>query len=101
VEESPAGAEVRRLSGRLGAPTVAALTRVVDEALAAGTVHLRLDCSRVEYVSSAGLAALEHAAERMRQAGGALVLRGLHEAVQVSLEVSAAGARLDWTDALP
>jgi anti-anti-sigma factor len=101
VEESPEGEEVRRLSGRLGAPTVATLTRVVDEALAAGTVRLRLDCRQVEYVSSAGIAALDLAAERLAQAGGALTLSGLHESVRVSLEVSGAGARLDWSDALP
>jgi anti-anti-sigma factor len=98
VEKSPAGEEVREVSGRLGAPTVAALARVVDEALAKGTVRLRLDCRQVDYISSAGIAALDRAAERLTQAGGALTLCGLHEAVRVSLEISGAGARLARSD---
>ena len=93
--------ETLRLSGRLGAPTAGALTRALDEVVRSGRTQVVLDCSRVDYVSSAGLAALEGAAERMREAGGALVLRGFHDAVRASLEVSAAGARLDWIDAPP
>jgi anti-sigma B factor antagonist len=101
--DAAAGAppETLTLSGRLGAPTAGALTQALDEVVRSGRARVVLDCSRVEYVSSAGLAVLEDAAERMKQAGGALVLRGLNEAVRVSLEVSTAGAQLDWTDAPP
>ena len=90
-------AEVLMLSGRLSAPTAATLSRVVDEALTAGRLRVVLDCSGVDYISSAGIAALERAAERMTHAGGALVLCRLHESVRVSLEVSGAGSQLDWT----
>jgi anti-anti-sigma factor len=93
--------DVLRLSGRLGAPTVGDLNRVMDEVVRSGHRQVVLDCSGVDYVSSAGIAGLERAADRMRTVGGGLILRGLHDAVRVSLEVSGARGRLDWSDAPP
>jgi anti-anti-sigma factor len=93
--------DVLRLSGRLGAPTAGDLQRVLDEVVRSGGRQVVLDCRGVDYISSAGIAGLERAAERMRTVGGALILRGLHDAVRVSLEVSGARGRLNWSDAAP
>lgn len=83
------------ITGRLGSTTTAQLAEALEAALAAGHVRVVLDCSGVDYISSAGLAVLERADDRLRAGGGALLLTGLQEAVRVAFEVSGAGSRFE------
>jgi stage II sporulation protein AA (anti-sigma F factor antagonist) len=93
-------AHVVAASGRLGAASAVALATALNDALAAGHRRLLLDCSGLDYVSSAGLAVIEHAAAELDKAGGALVLCGAQEPVRVSFEVSGADAGLLMADSV-
>lgn len=90
------------VSGRLGAATVArleeCLAQVRAEVGAGAPTRIDLDLGGVDYISSAGLAVLEHATVQFREAGHALVLCGLQEVVQMALHVAGAAARLTVGD---
>lgn len=58
------------LDGRLDALEAAPLRTLLDEAITDGQINLAIDLSRVEFVDSAGLAALVKAMKDARSAGG-------------------------------
>lgn len=86
-------------SGRVGTTTASQLDQAIhaalDQALNDGHARVVLDLSGVDYVNSAGLAVLERATGRCREAGRRFVVCGLQEPVQVSFDVGGATARLD------
>jgi len=59
-EMRTAAAEVAvfHVVGYLDAHTVPRLERALEEAVAAGAAHILIDCSRLSYISSAGLGVL-------------------------------------------
>jgi anti-anti-sigma factor len=87
TQERREGVLVFRLAGRVGVTSAPALVAAVTDAVAREDRHLVLDLSAVDYLSSAGLNALEEAAERCAAAGGRLVLRSLSEPVRLALEL--------------
>ncbi len=58
------------LSGRLDALEAAALRNVLDQAMSDGLVNLAIDLSDVDFVDSAGLAALVKGMKDARTVGG-------------------------------
>ena len=62
------------LDGRLDALEAAPLRQVLQEHIAAGEMHLAVDLAAVEFVDSAGLAALVKGMKDARSAGGDLRL---------------------------
>jgi anti-anti-sigma factor len=86
--ECEGGVAVLRVVGRLGAASSGSLIEAIVGAIDAGDQRLLIDLTSVDYVSSAGLLALDAAAGRMHVAGGTLVLCGLTEAVRLALELS-------------
>jgi anti-anti-sigma factor len=94
------GAQVVVLSGRVGSTTTAELEAALDRLNSGHSTRVLIDLAGVDYISSAGLLVIERAAGRARAAGGALLVCGLQEAVQVSLEVSGAAARLDIAESV-
>jgi anti-anti-sigma factor len=79
------GALILTLAGRLGASSALSLGKVVSEAIGRGDIRLVIDLTEVDYVSSAGLKALEEAACLCTRAGGGLALCGLGEPVRIAL----------------
>ena len=86
------GITVVGLRGRIGTAGAGRLIEVVAQAIGQGQRRLVLDLSGVDYISSAGLRAFDAAADRIRAAGGALVLCGLTEPVRLAFDL---GGRLD------
>jgi len=64
------------------------LIEAVVRAIDAGGRKVIIDLSKVDYVSSAGLLALDAASGRMHAAGGSLMLCGLTEPVRLALDLS-------------
>lgn len=86
--ETQAGVAVIALTGRLGSEAcgqiVDALIQTIDE----GHRRILVDLQGVDYVSSAGLLALDATAGRLLGDGGALVLCAVCEPVRVVLEMA-------------
>jgi stage II sporulation protein AA (anti-sigma F factor antagonist) len=75
------------LAGRVGVASAATLATAVADAVTRGDRHLVLDLSAVDYVSSAGLKALETAADRCAETHGSLALRAASRPVRLALEL--------------
>jgi len=76
------------VAGRLAARSSADLTERLVDAIDAGTVRIAIDLGGVDYVSSAGLLAIEAVAARVHTAGGELVLCALTEAVRRAIDLA-------------
>jgi anti-anti-sigma factor len=74
--------------GRLGTLSSGDLLEALAGAVANGTRRVVLDFSGVDYVSSAGLLALDAVSERVHQAGGELVLCGLVVPVRLAFDLA-------------
>jgi anti-anti-sigma factor len=72
--------------GRLGTVSSGDLIEVIADALGAGERLLVLDLAGVDYISSAGLLALDAVLGRLHQAGGQLVLASLSEPVRLACD---------------
>lgn len=86
--ESDGGIGVVSLWGRLVAETRHELGRALRDWEESGPSRVAIDLSGVEYVDSAGLAALLGAWKRLRGAGGDLVLAGVNPRVESIFRVS-------------
>lgn len=76
------------LHGRLSSATSATLTEAVVDAISAGESRIVVDFVDLDYVSSAGLIALDALSGRMAVSGGALVLCGLTDPVRLVFELA-------------
>lgn len=82
------GIAVFAAKGRLGTLSAGDLLEVLAGAIATGTRRIVLDLSGVDYVSSAGLLALDAILGRLHMVDGELVLCGLTEPVRIAFELS-------------
>jgi anti-anti-sigma factor len=82
------GLAVLRVEGRLGTASSANLIEAIVGAIDSGDRRLLIDLTGVDYISSAGLLALDAASGRMHVAGGAMTLCGLSEPVRLAFELS-------------
>ena len=80
--------DVIALSGRLDGLSGPELEQRVDERLAAGAARMIVDCSELEYASSAGLRAFLTSAKKTETAGGRLVFCSLQANVADLFEIS-------------
>lgn len=87
TQERRDGVLVLSLAGRVGFVSAATLVTTVADAVARGDRHVVLDLAAVDYASSAGLHALEAAADRCASADGSLVLRAVSEPVRLALDL--------------
>jgi anti-anti-sigma factor len=77
------------LSGRLGCSSSEALTQALSGAVdAAGRFGVVVDLEAVDYLSSAGLQALESFAARLASQGRELILCGALDSVKLALILS-------------
>ena len=77
-----------RLSGRLDSSTAQSAEEDFVRLLAGGALHLAIDLSNLEYISSAGLRVLLVVAKRLQQAKGRIVLFGLVRNVREVFAIS-------------
>lgn len=76
------------VTGRLSAASSADLTQELSAAIDQRERRLVLDLAGVDYISSAGLIALEAVAARLRSEAGTLVLCGLSEPVRLAFDLA-------------
>lgn len=79
---------VVEIKGRLDSNTSPALEHDLLQRIQAGDVHIVMDFSGVDYISSAGLRVLMVAAKRVRAAKGAVALCSLNDNVLEVLRLS-------------
>ncbi len=83
-----ADASVVTLAGHLDTNTAAAAQEAMDGLLAGGSRKIVVDCTRLDYISSAGLRVLLATVKRLERDGGALRLFGLNETVREVFDIS-------------
>jgi anti-anti-sigma factor len=88
TQERRDGVLILALAGRVGFESADAFAATVAEAMAKGHRNLVVDLASVDYVSSAGLKALETAAARCVEIHGTFVLCALTEPVRVALDLA-------------
>jgi anti-anti-sigma factor len=76
------------VSGRLGAASAPRLTGTLAEAVASGERRIVLDLKGLDYISSAGVLALETTAAKLRTEGRELVLSGPTPPVRLALTLA-------------
>jgi anti-anti-sigma factor len=82
------------VAGNLDSNTSSHAQQVLDGVLASGGRKVVLDCTALDYISSAGLRVLLGTAKRLSGAGGALRLFGLNETVREVFDISGFSAIL-------
>jgi anti-sigma B factor antagonist len=73
------------VSGRLGAASAPDLVSVLSDAVAAGDRRIVLNLNELDYISSAGVMALETTAARLRTEGRELILHSPTPPVRLAL----------------
>ena len=86
-EELSGGVIVVTLTGRLGAASALPFAAALTEAISRGNARMVIDLQGVDYISSAGLAALAAAAGLCVRSQGTLVLCGLSDPVRIALDL--------------
>ena len=76
------------LAGHLDTNTSAAAQDALDALLAGGSRKVVVDCTALEYISSAGLRVLLSTVKRLERDGGTLHLFGLNDTVREVFEIS-------------
>jgi stage II sporulation protein AA (anti-sigma F factor antagonist) len=79
---------VIEVTGRVGSAAASELSGALANAITAGDRRIVLDLNGLDYISSAGILAVEGAAARLRSEGGALVLSGVRPPVRLALELA-------------
>jgi anti-sigma B factor antagonist len=96
IDENRDGeAWVLSLAGFLDAHTAPRFEKAIEQNLKAGRVKLVVDCSRLTYISSAGLGVFMSFLEEIREQGGDLKVAGLDPKVYQVFEVLGFPALLD------
>lgn len=76
------------LRGNLDSRTSPEAQQALDGIVAGGGQKIVVDCTALDYISSAGLRVLLGTTKRVRGAGGALHLFGLNQSVQEVFDIS-------------
>jgi anti-anti-sigma factor len=85
---------VLTVTGRVSSRTSPELGRAFASALASPARGLVVDLSGVDYISSPGLRAVEHAKTRLAEQGRAFVVCGLRDAVRAAFTLAGLEGRL-------
>ena len=87
------GGVVLRLTGRIGAASVAELSTELEALIEEGERRLVIDLEEIDYVSGEGLRTLDAARSRLAASEGRLVLRGMGDAVRIAFELAGLAER--------
>jgi anti-anti-sigma factor len=75
-------------TGRIDSQTSPVFDRHLTAVVERGDVHLVIDLTGLDYISSTGLSAFLSAAKKVRAAGGSMVLAGLNSRIRLVFEMS-------------
>ena len=75
-------------AGRLGHASASTLQRTIEDRVAAGARRVAIDFSGVDYISGAGLRALDEVARRLQPLDGALALCALTQPARLTFELA-------------
>jgi len=81
-------ATVVKITGNLDSNTSPQAQQALDAALASGSRKIAIDCTALDYISSAGLRVLLGTAKKLGGVGGGLRLFGLNETVKEVFDIS-------------
>jgi stage II sporulation protein AA (anti-sigma F factor antagonist) len=87
-EDRRDGVVILELEGRLGHASADRLTAVLGTVIDQGARSLILDLAQVDYISSAGLLAVDLAAKHLAAIDGVLVLCSLPEPLRIAFELA-------------
>jgi serine/threonine-protein kinase RsbW len=77
-----------QVAGNLDSNTSPQAQQALDASLAAGARKVAIDCTALDYISSAGLRVLLGTAKKLSAAGGALRMFGLNDTVREVFDIS-------------
>lgn len=95
------GTVVIDMSGEVDVLLIPSLARCLDEVIAAGHRRVVLDLAGVEFIDSAGLAAIVRAYKRMGRHGGSLRVRGPSPRIRRVLDMVGLTTVVPLEEALP
>lgn len=94
VRESRDDVRILAIRGRIGVAAAPRVARAIAEELASGQTRLLVDLADVDYVSSAGLLALQAAAGLAHQGGRQVALCNLSEPVRLAFDLAGLSGHL-------
>lgn len=86
---------ILRPEGRIDSTTGPALDDEIAKSIASGADRLLLDMAAVDYISSAGLRVVLHAAKQIKSLGGQFVLCSLNDQTKDIFDISGFSRFLD------
>ena len=95
------GMSILALDGYLDAHTAPQFEKSVEEEFTAGRLKLIVDCTKLTYISSAGLGVFMSFVEEIREAGGDIKICGLSAKVMQVFDILGFPALFDIVDDLP
>ena len=88
VRERGDGIIILAVTGRLGTVSSGILVDALSQEIREGHLRLLVDLAGVDYVSSAGLGALQEIAQRLHESRGELILCALSEPVRLVFDLA-------------
>ena len=85
---SPAKGPIVSLHGKLDAISTGDVEKALLDAIAGGEVKLLVDCSKLDFISSAGLRSFIMANKRMKPSGGTITLVAMQRDVNEIIHIS-------------
>jgi anti-sigma B factor antagonist len=95
------GISILALEGYLDAHTAPQFEKAVQEEFEAGRIRLIVDCTKLTYISSAGLGVFMIFVEEIRDAGGDIKICGLAPKVYQVFEILGFPALFDIVEDIP
>ena len=95
-----AGVRVLALDGYLDAHTAPQFERAIEEEMASGSVRLVAECSKLDYISSAGLGVFMSFLEEIRDKGGDLKIAAVQPQVFQVFDVLGFPSLFDMTSSV-
>lgn len=95
------GKSILALEGYLDAHTAPQFEKAVEEEFEAGRIQIIVDCSKLSYISSAGLGVFMSFVEEIREVGGDIKICGLTPKVFQVFEILGFPALFDIVDDIP
>ena len=92
------GIDVLKLEGRFDAHTVPSVSGWLEEVTAKLPPQVLINMENVNFIDSAGLAALVRGMKRSRELGGNLVIHGLRQPVRIIFELTRLDKAFDIYD---
>ncbi len=95
------GKSILALEGYLDAHTAPQFEKAVEDEFEAGRIRIIVDCSKLSYISSAGLGVFMSFVDEIREVGGDIKICGLTPKVFQVFEILGFPALFDIVDDIP